>query len=71
MTDKCCKTCKHWDRDQAKDAAGRIRGNWVAPCLYPIPILPESSAFYGSKVIANLRPMAAGYGLKCEAWEKL
>ncbi len=71
MKNKYCKTCKHWDRDKARDAAGRIRGNWVAPCLYPMPVLPESFGVYGSKVDVNRRPMAAGYGLKCEAWEEL
>ncbi len=71
MTDKCCKTCKHWDRDQARDAAGRTRGNWAAPCLYPIPILPESFRSFGNILKIELQWMAAGYGRRCEVWEKL
>lgn len=60
---KCCKTCKYWDRDQAKDTAGRIRSNRVAPCLYPMPKLPASFDRYYKK---ELRWMAANYGKECE-----
>lgn len=36
-TDVRCGTCAYWDRDAAKDAAGRVRGDRVAKCLWTIP----------------------------------
>ncbi len=68
---KCCKTCKHWDRDKARDKGARIRSDRVAPCLFILPKLPESIGSFGSKKDKELRWMAAGYGLSCETHESI
>lgn len=39
---KCCKNCKHWDRDKARSPSGRIMKNRYAPCSYRPRILPKS-----------------------------
>ena len=43
-TKRRCKTCLHWDRPRAEDAAGRVRSNRVARCRWwlaaPVADLP-------------------------------
>lgn len=64
---RTCGTCSLWDRDKARDSAGRIRANRVAPCLWVADIkLPASVAF----TAIHLKPkyMARDYGLDCPCW---
>jgi len=62
-----CGNCKHWDIDKAKDAAGRVSANRVAPCLYPIPPMPESARQYTHIQTAF---MCKTYGTRCPVWEE-
>ena len=34
MTERCCKTCRHWDAASATDSRGRSRKHWGARCLW-------------------------------------
>lgn len=63
--EKCCKTCKHWDADFAKDKAGRIRRESVAKCNYELPALPESISN-----VPKIGWMAACYGKRCDCYEQ-
>jgi hypothetical protein len=66
--DKRCGTCGLWDREKAKDAAGRVRKDRMAKCLWPMPVLPESMPSWQR---AQLVPgwMACDYGKNCPCWK--
>lgn len=62
-----CRDCQWWDIDAARDKAGRVRRK-PAPCLAPLPVLPESHMlFYGRQVLI---PMRATEGTDCPLFQK-
>lgn len=67
-----CKTCVHWDRDEAKDKAGRIRSSRTATCHFVLPPLPDSyyDNWYSRKE-RSPRPMCATDGAECKTYEVL
>jgi hypothetical protein len=65
LVDRRCGTCKWWDRDAAKDKAGRVRADWGAECQWPVPKLPSSTRQSG----IALWPMTRNGGTACPCWE--
>ena len=71
-----CKTCRHWDRASAEDAAGRVRSNRVALCEWTrnkreflesiLPWWLPEKLFWGWVGKTNTGPLC---GEKCPAWE--
>lgn len=67
---KCCKTCALWNIKQAQDAAGRVRKDRVARCLW------VSTEVYPSSIVlrhGEPRPIPAytshNNGTDCACWE--
>lgn len=61
-----CGTCAHWDRAAARDAAGRVRGDRLARCLWELPEsvqLPPGAVMrrYGGQFTRD-------EGKACPAW---
>jgi hypothetical protein len=67
MITVCCGTCKHWDRESAKDGAGRVRADRVAKCKWPIPVMPTSLSFSTKTLTAGYMSKVDGVGCRC--WE--
>ena len=71
MTDKCCGTCKLWRREDAMDAAGRVRRDrgarcmWVSTEIYPISI--RDYGFGGVRPKGSLT--SRDDGKNCPCWE--
>jgi hypothetical protein len=63
--EQCCKNCKYWDTEYAKDKAGRIRKNTVAKCLFELPKLPASL-----RNAPQQGWMASTYGTNCKCYEQ-
>ena len=65
-----CRTCALWDRDAAKDKAGRIRNDRTARCLW------ASSEMRPISVAHHLYPLpkpgytGAANGETCPCWRK-
>ena len=71
MNKQCCGTCALWDRDAAKDSAGRLRGHWTAQCLWKsTEVYPASVRDYETK---SVRPHAnrtvRDDGKDCPCWK--
>ena len=64
-----CKTCRYWDIESAK-SKGRLNAWRLAPCRYPLPILPASFGITGQKPESTLNEMCANYGQYCPCYEK-
>jgi len=63
--EQCCKNCKYWDTEHAKDKAGRIRKDTVAKCLLELPKLPASL-----RNAPQQGWMASTYGTDCKCYEQ-
>lgn len=67
MTTKvCCGTCALWDRDAAKDKAGRVCAYLAADCLWPSPVAWPALAYRpGTHIILR---MFRDEGTDCACW---
>lgn len=59
-----CRSCKHFPLERVKDKAGRVRKDRVAPCMWPIPVMPE-----GISGELTRRWMTTLNGGNCPCWE--
>lgn len=61
---KCCGTCRYWDIDAARNAAGAVRPDIYASCRVPV-VLPASVLGLG----VTLRAMPRNLGGNCRLYE--
>jgi len=59
---RSCCSCGHWDRRWATDDAGAVRKGFLAACLAPISIPPDSPA------ALQMQAMNWDGGAQCPAW---
>jgi len=76
MKNQCCKTCNHWDRASAEDAAGRVRPDRVARCewtRHKVESLDAILPMWLSKEVlvdwAGRPYTGATDGAECRGWE--
>lgn len=70
-----CKTCLHWDRPRAEDAAGRVRSDRTARCRWwlaaPVTALPIPTWLYDEirlSPVMRQRLTRATDGTNCPVW---
>lgn len=69
--ERCCKTCRYWDADAARDKAGRIRSDRVSACLWEHEIIAPHWFWkhrVGNYVGKYERFTSASDGAKCNCW---
>lgn len=73
MTERCCKTCRHWDVKAAEDERGQVSDDAAALCRWVgVNALANTALIpYWLAIILRdrWRPMQlARSGHKCRAW---
>ena len=64
-TPETCRNCAHFDIEKVKDAAGRVRRDRTAKCLWPIPTLPASA----HNTHISLKYMQPNSGSECQCFK--
>ena len=62
---QCCRNCRWWDIDSARDKAGRVRSDRVARCQWPAPPLPQAASL--SRI--HLGWVGPHDGKRCECFQ--